>query len=201
MSLLLTPAFCVAIAACGGGDKPLNSGEQPPPTCPPGQSFNGQVCVSDGTQPSPTATTTGSAPQPSTPPDPNAVAAASAALDALAKQSAPAGAAPVGSVITGQLATGQSVEAPLQLQPGKCYTVFGGGIPPVQEVNLQILPVAMIPAAPGPVLAQDQNTGPMAVLGAEPHCFKWAPPFPAPVRVVLTVAAGQGAVAMQIYEK
>ncbi len=45
------------------------------------------------------------------------------------------------------------------------------------------------------------DSGPNAVLGRKPNCYKWALPLPAPAKVVLQVPAGSGLVAAQLYEK
>jgi hypothetical protein len=52
-----------------------------------------------------------------------------------------------------------------------------------------------------PILAQDGDQGPQAVLGRKPNCYKWPMPVGAPVKVILTVAGGSGIAAAQVYEK
>ena len=111
-----------------------------------------------------------------------------------------AGAKPVGSAIVGNFQTGQTLEGQLQLQPGKCYTVVAAGVPPVTEVNLQLVAVMPIPGMV-PILAQDSDQGPQAVVGKKPNCYKWPMPVGAPVKVILTVAGGSGIAAAQVYEK
>jgi hypothetical protein len=111
-----------------------------------------------------------------------------------------AGAKPVGSAIVGNFQAGQTLEGQLQLQPGKCYTVVAAGVPPVTEVNLQLVAVMPIPGMV-PILAQDGDQGPQAVVGKKPNCYKWPMPVGAPVKVILTVAGGSGIAAAQVYEK
>lgn len=101
----------------------------------------------------------------------------------------------MGNVVVANFAQGQTFEQSIQLQANKCYTVVAAGGPGVSEVNIKLMP-PMIPT----VLAQDSGTGPQATLGQNPHCWKNGP-FPAPMRVVVEVPAGQGIVATQIYEK
>ena len=108
-----------------------------------------------------------------------------------------AGAKPLGSAIVGNFQAGQTLEGQLQLSPGKCYTVVAAGVPPVTEVNLQM--VSVMP--PGMILAQDGDQGPQAVVGKKPNCYKWPMPVAAPVKVILTVAGGSGIAAAQVYEK
>ena len=73
-------------------------------------------------------------------------------------------------------------------------------MPPVSEVNLQLVAVTRIPGMV-PVLAQDGDSGSQAVLGRKPNCYKWPLPMGAPVKVILTVAGGSGIAAAQVYEK
>ncbi len=102
--------------------------------------------------------------------------------------------------MVGNFQQGQSLEAQLQLSPGKCYTIVGAGLPPVSEVNLEIQAATAIPGMP-PLLAQDSDTGTQAVLGHKPNCYAWPLPMSAPVKVVLSVANGSGLAAAQVYEK
>jgi len=132
--------------------------------------------------------------------DPSAGAAATAIIGPLSTGQTMAGAKPVGSAIVGNFQAGQTLEGQLQLQPGKCYTVVAAGVPPVTEVNLQLVAVMPIPGMV-PILAQDGDQGPQAVLGKKPNCYKWPMPVGAPVKVILTVAGGSGIAAAQVYEK
>lgn len=132
--------------------------------------------------------------------DPAAGAAATAILGQLSAGAIQPGAKPVGSPIVGNFQQGQTLEGQLQLQPGKCYTVVGAGIPPISELNIQLIAVMPVPGMV-PVLAQDSDAGPNAVLGRKPNCYKWPLPLGAPVKVVLTVAGGSGLAAAQVYEK
>lgn len=135
-----------------------------------------------------------------TPLDPSAGVAATAILTQLAAGSIVSGAKPLGSPIVGNFQTGQSLEGQLQLSPGKCYTIVGAGIPPVSELNLQLVAVTPIPNM-APVLAQDSDSGFQAVVGKKPNCYKWPLPVGVPVKVVMTVAGGSGLAAAQVYEK
>jgi hypothetical protein len=131
--------------------------------------------------------------------DPAAGAAATAILGQLANGAIQPGAKPLGSPLVGNFNQGQTLEGQLQLSPGKCYTVVGAGLPPVTELNIALVPTTMIPGLS--VLAQDADTGPQAVLGRKPNCYKWPFPVGAPVKVVVTVAGGSGLAAAQVYEK
>ncbi|MFZ5889853.1 MAG: hypothetical protein ACOY0T_02205 [Myxococcota bacterium] len=121
-------------------------------------------------------------------------------LNELAKAQTVAGSKAVGAALVGNFQTGQTLQGQIQLQPNKCYTVVATALPPVTELNVQLLAATVIPNL-NPVLATDSDTGPTAVLGRKPNCYKWAFPLPAPAKVVIQVAAGAGLAAAQIYEK
>jgi len=116
----------------------------------------------------------------------------------IAMQQAP-GATPVGSAIAGNFQAGQCLEVQVMLNPGKCYTAIGLGLPN-EEVDVQLAP--NVPAGvPAPAFAEDQTTGPNAVLGGGQNCFKWAAPVPMPAKLILRVSNGQGIAAAQLYER
>lgn len=150
-------------------------------------------------QPSgPIATTT---PGPNaTPLDPTAAQAATQVLGVMARQHTPAGAQPIGAAIAGQFGPGQSLSAQVTMQPGKCYTVIAAGAPPVSEVDVQLVPMIALPGLASPVLATDKTQGPSGVIGSKAECFRWAFPFPAAVKVVLSVPQGNGIAAAQVFE-
>lgn len=129
------------------------------------------------------------------PVDASMAAAAQPVLQQLGKTQAPPGAKPFGNLIAANFSQGQTFEQSIQLQANKCYTVVAAGLPGVSEVNVKL----MLPVIPT-VLAQDNSSGPQATLGPNPNCWKNGP-FPAPLRLVLEVPAGQGIVAAQVYEK
>jgi hypothetical protein len=129
--------------------------------------------------------------------DPAMAAPAQLIMDQLAQTDAP-GAKPLGSPMVGMFQAGQQLESTITMQPGKCYTVIAAAVPGgIAELNVQL--AAAIP--PFPVIAQDQTTGPQAVVGKTPNCYKWALPFAGQTKVITTAAAGQGVAAVQVYEK
>jgi len=132
--------------------------------------------------------------------DPSAAAAVQPILAQLAATKAPAGAKPIGSVMAANFQQGQQLEAQVQMEPGKCYTVVGAGVPPVTELDLKLIAITPM-AGMAPILAVDNTTGLQAVLGEKPNCFKWAWPIPAPVKVVVTVTGGSGLAAAQLFGK
>src|SRR5688572_29700534 len=132
--------------------------------------------------------------------DPSMAAAVQPVLTQLASTKAPAGAKPIGSLMAANFQTGQQLEAQVQMEPGKCYTVVGAALPPVAELDLKLIAVTPL-AGMAPVLAVDNTTGAQAVLGEKPNCFKWAWPIPAPVKVVVGVTSGQGLAAAQLFGK
>ncbi len=211
---LLTLSLCLA-ASLGGckkkGGEESNVGPGPGPGCPPGQAWNGQMCVA--TAPPPTATATATTPPPP-PPVPTATtgssaapldaasaAAAGQALDLLAKQNAPGAKAVGGTMMAGNFQQGQTLETTFTAQPGKCYSIVGAGLPNVQNLDLQLVAQSPLPGFGSPVLATDQTTAPNAVAAPHPNCWKWPAPMPAPLKVVMIVSAGSGIAAAQVYEK
>jgi hypothetical protein len=188
--------------ACGGNDPPANDPRQ----CPPGHAFNGQSCVA-WTPPAPSGSAPDAGPPP--PPDPTAdkyakpvdpalAAAATQLIAPAAREAAPPGAQPMNAKIAGDFQQGQVLESVVKLEAGKCYTVVGAGVPTVQNLDIQLIPVTPLPGV-APVVAQDQTTAPLAVVGAKPNCFKAL--FAGPIKVVLAVSAGQGLAAAEIYVK
>jgi hypothetical protein len=111
------------------------------------------------------------------------------------------GAKPIGAAIAGNFTQGQSLESTVQMNPGKCYTVVGIGVPTIQNLDIQLVPAIGLPGLPAAVMAADSTTGPQAIVGQQPNCFKWALPMGGTMKVVMTVSAGQGIAAAQVYEK
>ena len=144
----------------------------------------------------PAASSGGSA----TPIDPAAGAVVQPIINTLAQQHTVAGAKPVGSVLVGNFQAGQTLEGQIQLQPQKCYTVVASALPPVTELNVQLVATTIIPNV-SPVLATDSDTGTQAIIGKKPNCYRWPFPLAAPAKVILTVASGAGLAAVQVYEK
>lgn len=132
--------------------------------------------------------------------DPSMAAAVQPVLTQLASSKAPAGAKPIGSLMAANFQQGQELEAQVQMEPGKCYTVVGAALPPVAELDLKLIAVTPL-AGMAPVLAVDNTSGVQAVLGEKPNCFKWAWPIAAPVKVVVSVTSGQGLAAAQLFGK
>jgi hypothetical protein len=107
-----------------------------------------------------------------------------------------------GNVVAGQFQEGQTLEGPFQLSAGKCYAVLAVGVG-VMETDLTL--VASVPGM-NPVLAQDQGSGPKAVLGGGGNCYKLpipAGPFPVafPAKFVVRASKGAGVIAAQLYVK
>ena len=176
-----------------GTQQPYPQQQQPyPPATDPN-------AVPGGVPPAGMPPTQPSAPL-ATPIDPSAAAAVQPVLSQLASTKAPAGAKPIGSVMAANFQTGQALEAQVQMEPGKCYTVVGAGVPPVTELDLKLVAITPM-AGMAPILAVDNTTGLQAVLGEKPNCFKWAWPIAAPVKVVVTVTSGQGLAAAQLFGK
>jgi hypothetical protein len=134
------------------------------------------------------------------PPDPSLVAAVTPMLTQLGASQTVAGSKPLGAAMVGNVGGAQTLEQQITLQPNKCYSVVAAGMPPISELNVQLLAVTVIPGM-APVLATDQDAGPSATLGKKPNCYKWALPLPTPVKVVVSAAGGQGIAGAQVFEK
>jgi len=205
------------LSACGE-DKPAETGGAGASQCPPGQYFDGRFCQTQGAAPAGTAAAPGTTAAPgaalppgvvatsaagptATPLDPTAAQAATQLIAPLGAQHAVAGAKPIGSAIAGTFQTGQSLEAQVQMNPGKCYTVVGVGLPPVQNLDISLVPAVGIPGLPAATMAADNTVGANAIVGDKPNCFKWALPMSGMMKVIMTVSAGSGVAAAQVFEK
>jgi hypothetical protein len=130
---------------------------------------------------------------------PAAAAAAGPLLMGLGASEAQ-GAQPDGGPFAGQFQEGQSLEQPINVQPGKCYTVVAVGMG-VQQLDVQIV-AQPAPMFPPTVLAQSQGAGPTATVGGKANgCFKNPLPFGGPAKVVLKATRGAGMAAAQVYVK
>ena len=107
---------------------------------------------------------------------------------------------PEGGAFAGQFQEGQILEQPINLAPGKCYSVVGAGLPGVQELDVQIA-AQPVPQAPALTLAQDNATGSIAIVGGKGNCFKNAFPVAVTGKVILKVTKGAGIAGGQIYVK
>ena len=87
------------------------------------------------------------------------------------------------------------------LMPGKCYTILGQGLPPVAELDMQLLAKPLMPSLPPAVLAADQTQGPSASIGSGKNCYKNPFPVAAPVILTLKASKGGGPAGAQVYSK
>jgi hypothetical protein len=208
----------LAAVGCGGGDKPANA-----PACPQGQIFDGRYCqMAEGpqvggsggggsgggssvppapsSQPSlPLATTSCATSIPLI--DLTAAQPITSALLPLAAQKVMPGAKPVGAPAAAQFQPGQCFELSVNMSPGKCYSVVATAAPTVQNVDLALVSTIGLPGLPLVVAASDNSVGPNAVLGENPNCFKWALPAAGAMKLIVSVSAGQGLAAAQVFEK
>jgi hypothetical protein len=197
--------LAVALTGCKS-DQPAQTAYQPQPA----YGYGGQAPY--GTTPTayPTATptaATGAAGAPGaaastscTAMDASAATAVQPLITPLASGDVPVGAKPVGSVLACNFQQGQTLQGSVQMQPGKCYTVVGVGMPSVTQLDLQLVAQTPIPGM-APVIAQSNTTGSHAVIGKKPDCYKWAWPVGAPVNVIVKATAGSGFAGAQVYEK
>jgi hypothetical protein len=131
--------------------------------------------------------------------NPAAAAAAAAILMPLGAAEAP-GAQPDGAAFGGQFQEGQTLEQPINIAAGKCYTVVAASMG-VQHLDVQLV-AQPAPQFPPTVIAQSQGGGPTAVLGGKSGgCFKNPLPIGGPAKVVLRATRGAGMAAAQVYVK
>jgi len=206
------------LSGCGGDDKQAVTGQPTATQCAPGQYFDGRICQSPtGTAPAattpvataPAATiptaipgvaTTAQGPA-ATPLDPATAQVVTSLIAPLAATAAALGSKPIGAAIAGNFAQGQSLEQTVQMNPGKCYTIVGAGVPTIQNLDIQLVPSIAIPGMPAAVVAADSSQGSTAIVGQQPYCYKWALPMGGTMKVVVSVSAGQGMAAAQVFEK
>ena len=213
VSVLVPAAALLSLMplACGDSNKPATdpsqnqyagqNGQMPAGQYPPGQYQQPTATAPVQTAP-PTTTAppagTGAAGGQATPMAPAAAMAADAILTGLAQQES-AG-QPEGTAFAGQFAEGQTLEQPVNLQPGKCYTVLGASLGGVQELDIMIQ--GQLAPLPPTTLAQDQSTGPTATLGGKAAgCWKNPSPIAIPAKIVLRVTKGSGMAAAKVYVK
>ena len=95
---------------------------------------------------------------------------------------------------------GQTLEQPINIQPGKCYSVIGASVG-VQELDIAIV-AQSAPKLPPVVLAQDHTSGPTATLGGKAAgCWKNPTPLGGPGKVVLKATRGAGIAGAQVFVK
>ncbi len=150
-------------------------------------------------QPQPGYGQPGPAGGPATPIAPAMAVAATPILMGLGQAEAP-GAQPEGGPFAGQFQEGQTLEQPINIQPGKCYTIVAAGMG-VQQLDVQIVaqPAPMLPPT---VIASSNSQGPMATVGGKAAgCFKNPLPIGGPAKIVLKATRGSGMAAAQLYSK
>jgi hypothetical protein len=128
---------------------------------------------------------------------PAAAAVASPILKGTAMQET-AGMQEDGAAFAGQFQQGQVLEQPIQIQPGRCYTVVAVGIG-ITELDVEL--VLHQPPMPEYVAATDSTTGPQAVLGGGGNCFKNPLPVGGPGKIRMRATGGNGIAMAQAYSK
>jgi hypothetical protein len=199
---LTLPLVLLAAIACKKQDEPAATAGYQAGT--PGAAGGPATGPVPSAAPTTSAVPSASAPVPAPtapiPPDPTLVAAVTPMLTQLGASQTVAGSKALGAAMVGNVGGAQTLEQQIMLQPNKCYSVVAAGMPPISELNVQLLAVTVIPGM-APILATDQDAGPSATLGRKPNCYKWALPLPTPVKVVVSAAGGQGIAGAQVYEK
>jgi hypothetical protein len=119
------------------------------------------------------------------------------ALQAIAASDAQ-GMTPDGQSFAGQFQAGQTLEQPINIQAGKCYTIVGVGAGVTQ---LDIMLVAQQAPMPAITLAQSNTQGANASLGGKGQCFRNPLPIGGPGKIILKATAGAGIAAAQVFVK
>jgi hypothetical protein len=196
----VTLAFLGSIACSSTPDATTPEGDP----CLTGQAPPGQYCpppVAAAVVPTATATSTAPATAGSaaTAIPPVAAMVPTPVMQGLATQEAPR-MTQDGGPFAGQFQEGQVLEQPINIAPGKCYTIIGLGIG-VQELDLQLV-VVPAPGVPPIMLAQDSTTGPQAVLGGKANgCWKNPTPIAGTGKILMKATKGAGIAAAQVYSK
>lgn len=195
LPLSLLTLGALGLMACGESTPEAVTPD--PSGCPPGQycppANVAPTVTTTATTPAPTASATGGQATPI------AATMATPVITATAGEEVK-GMQPEGGAFAGQFQEGQTLEQPINLAPGKCYAVVGVSLPGIQELDVQIA-AQPVPQLPPAVLAQDNATGPIAVVGGKGNCFKNPAPIPVTGKVIVKATKGAGIAGAQIYVK
>jgi hypothetical protein len=105
-----------------------------------------------------------------------------------------------GAPMAGNFGTGQTLEQPITIAPGKCYTFIAAGVGP-QALQIQLVAQTIVPGL-APVMGDTKGSGQKTVLGGGGKCIKLAiTPFPVQAKWVITSTSGGGIVAGQAFSK
>lgn len=102
-----------------------------------------------------------------------------------------------GPVVSAVLAEGQRLELSRTIAIGHCLTVVAQGSLGVREVD-----VFLGTGKPGDpeILAQDEQLGPVAILGGRKGCFRHARSTPLAATIYVLLRRGEGAVLVQSFQ-
>jgi hypothetical protein len=199
-TVALLAVLGVLVSGVAAGCTPRQ--DNPPPQMPPPGGWPPPTATAPppmGTVPPNTMPPPGVVSSSATPLDPNATGAAAAAITVDAKVDAP-GMAPEGNAIAGQFQEGQTLEQPVTINPGKCYTFIAAGVG-AQEIEVQLVAQTPIPAFQ-PIMGDQSGTGGKVVLGRSPSCIKLAIiTIPIPAKWVIKAKRGGGVIAGQGFSK
>jgi hypothetical protein len=114
--------------------------------------------------------------------------AVSPILHSIAARELP-GMQPLGAPIVAQFREGQTLEQPLSIEPGKCYSIVGTSAG-IQDLDIEL----------GPVRASEPSIGPTAVLGSrQAGCIQHAYGVAIPTKIIVRAVEGSGIAAVQVY--
>lgn len=96
------------------------------------------------------------------------------------------------------LTEGGTADQQISFEPNKCYTAIAWS-QKITELDLQFIMSQMLPQEM--VVAQDQTSGSVAIIGPAPNCFKNPVPIAMPLTVRVKAAKGAGSVHVQLCKK
>ncbi len=105
-----------------------------------------------------------------------------------------------GPIVAGMLQEGSVLTQEFMLNPGRCYTILGQGLPTITQLDLTLSLKPIANAFPV-VLAASNTQGANPAISPGKNCYK--NPLPVAGQVVLTVKAtrGTGPAGAQVYSK
>jgi len=106
-----------------------------------------------------------------------------------------------GPMIAGMLQEGSVLTQEFMLNPGKCYTILGQGLPTISQLDLQLAAKSPVPNVLPVVLAVSSNQGASANIGPGKSCYKNPLPVAGPVVLTVKATRGSGPAGAQVYVK
>jgi len=98
---------------------------------------------------------------------------------------------PLGTPFAAQFREGQTLEMPLWIEPGKCYSILGTSAG-IQDLDIEL--------GPAPIHGSEPSVSPTAVLGSrKAGCIHHTYSGSIPTKIIVRAAKGSGLAAAQVY--